>query len=320
MAKFITENYLLSRVSYYKEKDRHGKVFIPNDIFEMLSSDKELRSKQSPDVAVAYSYLWLITWLWRNAKYGDMEDNCTSIGSLKEMIGITSTNKTINYIIKDGGVLDKLGLTKTLNYKEAPVTYTIEENMPVFYTQDELDNMRDERDIEESKAWRGNNRKKTVKQPVFALKNAEGETGGTFYGDIENTHQVEFDIFVKCMTNPKLGCTAFYLYAFLKSKSDVNDGMIEIGGDTISTKTGVRHTSREKALDGLKKHNLVNCIPAPFIVGAGKGDGANVYTPRQVGAYMESGVSYEKRQLISKERKEQKDELLKQIGEDIFNI
>lgn len=319
MAKFMTEKSLLGKVNYYKDKDKHGKVFIPNKVFELLVSNEELKSKQSPDEAVAYTYLWFITWLWRNAKYGEMMDEDTTIGAIKEMIGFTSTNKTINYIIKDGGVLDKLGLTRTLNFKEAPLTYVIEENMPFFYTQEDLDSMRDERDVEESKAYRGNNRKKTVKQPVFALENEEGESGGTFYGDIENTHQVDFDIFVKCMTNPNLGCTAFYLYAFLKSKSTMNDGCIEIGGDTISNRTGIKHTTREKAMDALKKHNLVSCIPAPFIVGAGKGDGANIYTPRKASVYMETGIEYSKRQLISKERQEKKEEVLKQIGEDIFN-
>ena len=51
------------------------------------------------------------------------------------------------------------------------------------------------------------NNRQTVKEPVFALENSDGEYGyGTFFGsmdndNIANTHNVDFEVFIKCMTN-----------------------------------------------------------------------------------------------------------------------
>lgn len=312
--KTISEGDLKARVEYYEKNDKHGKVYMPNDIFELLSTNDELMSKQSPDMAVAYTYTYLITWLWRNAKYGQMENENTDVGAIKEMLGYTSTNKTLDYIVKKGGVTDKLGLTQTLNYKEAPINYEMDGSVPTFFTQEDLDEHMNPEALEEAKQYRPNNKRKTVKMPVFSLYDTDGEYGqGTFGGNIENTHEIDFNVFIQCMTNPNLGCKAFYLYGFLKFKGEVSGGSTEIGGATITNKTGLRHGSREEALDGLKKHNLIQCFPADYYVGAGKGDGANVYIANDWYKYREETSGYAKRRILPKKHIEEKEKLMEDI-------
>lgn len=300
----ITKKELLSRVEYYKEQDKHGKVFIPNNIFEILSTDEELKNKNSKNIAEAYCYLYLNTWLYRNAKYGWMQDEMTQVGALKEIIGLSVKNKDFNYVIKKGGVLDRLGLTRTLNFKEAPLEYSWEDGTLRFFDQEEQDLFKHPQQVEDEKQYKKSTRNKSFKYPVFGLESEDGEYGlGTYFGYINNTHHVDFEIFVECMTNPKLGCTAFYIYSFLSHKCDVAGGNIEISGDTISIQTGINRTIRDKALHGLKAFRLITCIPAPFVVGADKGEGANVYIVNGIENVTKEEHDYMKRKLIPCEKK-----------------
>lgn len=315
MAKKISKEEYLQKIEY-RESDKFGKVFMPNNVFELLAKDEELQAKKSPDEAVAYCYLYLTAFLYRNAKYGYLEDEKTDVGALKELVGLSANNKDFNYVIKKGGVLDKLGLTRTLKYSEAPMEFDVREGFLLFYTQADLDSLREPRELEDRKQFRTNKKNKTFKYPVFGLEDAEeGEYGlGTFFGYVNNTHQVDFEIFLECMTNEKLGCTAFYIYSLLKHKSDVAGGSIEIGGSTISSQTGIKHTTREKALDALKKYNLITCFPAPYVVGAGKGEGANVYVVNGAERYTSTPKPYAKRELMSKQQAEEKEKFLNEIN------
>jgi hypothetical protein len=301
----IMKKELLSRVEYYREHDKYGKVFIPNNIFRMLSTDEELKNKNSKNTAEAYCYLYLNAWLYRNAKYGCMRDDMTEVGALKEIIGLSAKNKGFNYVIKKGGVLDRLGLTRTLNFKEAPLEYSWENEVLEFFNQEEQDSFKHPQQVEDEKLYRKSTRNKTFKYPIFALENEDGEYGeGTFFGNINNTHFVDFEIFVECMINHKLGCTAFYIYSFLSHKCDVAAGRIEISVDTITKQTGINKTIRDIALHGLKAFRLLTCFPAPFIVGADKGEGANVYMVNGIENITNEEHDYMKRKLVACEKKE----------------
>jgi hypothetical protein len=327
----LTKKELLWRLEYFNEQDKYGKVFIPNKIFGLLTQkgvfatevkdrttgEKVLREMKAPHVAEAYCFTFLFAWIYRNAKYGEMDYKYTTTGALKEIIGYSADNKTLNYIIKDGGVLDNLGLTRTENFYYAPTDYEInDEGFLEFFTFEDRDSWKHPNQIEDEKkdGLRPNFGVRTFKYPVFGLESEDGEYGeGTFFGFIENTHFIDFEIFVECMTNPNLGCTAFYLYGFLSHKCDVAGGQIEIGGDTITKQTGVKQRTREKALDALKKHNLVTCYPAPYIVGAGKGEGANVYSVNGIKDFTSTPKTYVKRRLLSKEQQEKKEDFINDI-------
>jgi hypothetical protein len=318
MSVRLTKKELLSRVEYYEKWDKQGQVAIPNSIFEILTKDEELMSKKAPDVAVAYTYLYSVTWFYRNAKYGVMDGKATDIGAIKNVIGLSPINKDFNYVIKKGGVLDRLGLTKTLTYKEAPVEIIWNEGLEGFVTWQERENMKHPKQIDDEKEMgiTPNNKRKQIKYPVFALENKDGEYGeGTFW-NWENTHTVPIEVFIECMTNDYLGCTAFYIYAYLYSRCGMNGGRIEVSLEKISAVTGVRDSSRDKALDNLKKFNLIKCFASDYIIG--KGDletPANTYmVVSEANLFNHQAMPYLKRKVIYKEQYEKKQEFLNSIN------
>lgn len=299
MAK-LTYEELIKMVDYNKNDDKYGKIFIPNDIFERLRDEEKLTKKgkrTSTYVDVAYSYLFYMAWLYRNAKYGVMADSDSDVGRIKEVLGYSATNKEINHITGRNGVLECMGLLKAEPFKKAPITYSYNNGMIEFQYVEDVDYI-------EIK-----NKRKFIKYPIFGLERfGEDEFGyGTFNAkldnaNIANTHHVDFDVFARCMTNKELGTGAFYIYSFLKHKCDVAGGNIEIAYDTIQQQTGMLEGSTKKAIEGLRKYGLVTCTPAPFIVGADEGEGANIYVCNGTREYVEEGKEYSKRILMKAEK------------------
>ena len=63
----LTEKEFKSRIEYYKQDDRFGKIFIPNNIFEVLLKDERLtkRGKRTTThVDVAYAiYIYTLGYI-----------------------------------------------------------------------------------------------------------------------------------------------------------------------------------------------------------------------------------------------------------------
>ncbi|WP_440971068.1 hypothetical protein ACSS6N_12030 [Peribacillus frigoritolerans] len=257
-----------------------------------------MRAK-APHVGVAYTYIYFITWLYRYAKYSTMDLQDTDISGIKEMLGYASTNKELNYIIRRNGVLDRLGITKTLTFKEAPVQWYLNE-----YHKDivEWNYFEDMNDSLKGIGENINIKRRQIKEPLFATSERvvyERVYNGTFF-DKEHTHQMPFEVFVECMTNPELGCTAFYIYGYLASRCGLNGGQIQVSIETIGNKTGIRNTTRDKALDALKKFRLIGCIAENFVFERGEHqtDSNTYWVYTDANWFTSSAIDYTKRRVI----------------------
>lgn len=250
---------------------------MPNEIIKMLVKDEELNKAKAPHVAVAYTYVFLITWLYRYAKYGVMSfENITKSAILKIM-GIAETSKEYDYIIKKGGVLDRLGLTATLSYTEAPISWwTNKEDrhgFPDFTYFHELE------DTSKQIILNGQTTKRRqIKEPLLAtgFRNPFNEEGceedynGTFFDEGKQyTHMVGMDAFIKCMTTEDLGINAFYMLSFLRSRYGANDD-VSISVVTISEESGIKPTTRDTALKMLKAYHMLACMPSDFCLERGQ--------------------------------------------------
>jgi hypothetical protein len=264
--KKMSKKELLYKVAY---NPKESFLLMPNCIFDILSKDEELMEKKAPHIAVAYTFTYFITWLYRYAKYSTMNIDDTDIKGIKRLIGYSTSNKELNYIIKKDGVLDRLGITKTLSFNEAPVQWFINENYKDVVEWNYF------KEMNESLKEIGKNintKRKQIKEPLLAT-NKRIESDIEFYGtffDKEYTHHIPFDVFIECMTNSNLGCTAFYIYGYLSSRCGMNGGHIQVSVETISKKTGIRPTSRNNGLDALKKYGLIECLPENFIIERGE--------------------------------------------------
>jgi hypothetical protein len=218
--------------------EHQHKIYIHNEIFEEL---KGMYNKGSSHVAFAYSYYYLICWLYRYAKYGEVT---IDVKMIKGILGYNAANKKLDYLIKKGGLLDELGLTYTSN--DYPLLWTFEDGDLEFMMLSDFDE--DVRKLYQ----KGKNYK--IKVPVKAL-NRNGENG-TFY-DIGYTHEMGFDLFVKCMESD-LGCSGFYLYGYLKYRCD-KFGEYNSSLEKLGEEIGMSKNTVDKYLTRLCEEGLVEC-------------------------------------------------------------
>ncbi|WJJ55246.1 hypothetical protein QB910_000002 [Dabrowskivirus KKP3916] len=193
-------------------RNGEGRIYIPNEIFEDL---KKIIDK-GVNIAFAYSYYYLITYLYRYSKY--VEKRFTQ-PLLKELLGFSPTNKKIDYIIKKDGVLDTIGYTRTV--KDYPVSYHLDDDkIPNFTLLSEWKVSHPEYAITQPEE-----RNFRIKYPVKAFyRNEMAEYNdyfnGTFF-EARNTHGIEIKTFLDMMdsdTEHELKCIGFYLYGFLCSR------------------------------------------------------------------------------------------------------
>lgn len=270
MVTKLTKSKLKETMGYNKKEHY---LLMPNEVFEIMVKDVELNRKNAPHIAFAYSYLFLITWLYRYAKYGMMASQDITKANLFRLLGVSSTSKEYDYIIKKAGVLDRLGLTATLSYTEAPIRWrTTEEDRhgyPEFFCFNELDES-----IKKIMLNGQTTKRLQIKEPLLAtgFRNPLNESGcdeeynGTFYEEGKQyTHLIDFEVFLECMSNKKLGYSAFYLYAFMKSRMGA-DSVVAISLDGITKYSGVLPSTRDKYLRELKGFGLIGCLPENYCI------------------------------------------------------
>lgn len=288
----LTHKELLEKVEYIETETKH---FMPNEVFEDLQNNIE----KSPHVAFAYSYYYLTSWLYRNAKYGHID---IDVGTIKEILGYSKTNKTMNYIIKKNGVLDEMGYTTTTT--DYPVSWEVDDyNSPIFKLKSELE------DDEINKTIRMRSSRFTVKYPIKHMHiddydyNTKAHTG-IFY-EVSNTHRIDFEVFSECMTNKDLGTTGFYLYSYLKNKNQMFPDGYDVSLEALSKETGISNGSLATYLDGLKKYNLVSVKHNMeyFAYGMLEEDRkANTYRTNDYVSFSNKPIDYIKMKMVSNER------------------
>lgn len=231
---------------------KESQVFLPNEIF------KDLRKNitNGSHVAYAYSYVYLAQFLYRNCKYFNTKILIDG-NVMKEVLGYKKSNRTMNYLTTKGGKLDNIGYTEST--KDFPVSWKFKlddgEELSFIMASD----MPKESLPSIAKSF-------FLKKPLKAFKRViqrvdeegqviEEEIQGTFY-DVSDTHSVDFDVFMYCMANEKIGTTGFYLYSWLKHKNDLHGGY-DVSYEKLSAETGIARSTMVVHLNVLKAYNLI---------------------------------------------------------------
>ena len=278
---------------------KESQVFLPNEIFEdlqgYLTSNKEL--------AYAYSYLYLTQFLYRNCKYFNTKtliDNKV----IKQVLGYGEDNRTMNHITKKGGLLDSIGYT--ISTKDIPLSWDFKKDDGEglsFYMSSNLD----KGTLDIPKMF-------FLKKPLKAFERTiqrvdkDGqivgeEMQGTFY-DVSNTHSVDYDVFMYCMSNKELGTTGFYLYSWLKHKNDIFKGGYDVPYEKLSAETGLTRTTMIKYLDALKSYRLIRFKfnQEYYVVGMTEGDRkATTYYTNDYYNFSDEPKPFQKMKSISNE-------------------
>lgn len=256
----------LVEILQYNEKESY--MLMPNEVVCTLAKTDLINGgNKSEHISVAYTYLYLNTWLYRYAKYGQVELDMLTVKELKNMIDISPTGTGFNYLFKKNGVLDELGLTKTKSFTEAPVQWHLNDDNDVWF--EEFNSMSDYlKDVySDGKSLK----RRQIKYPTLALEERtpieDLETNGTFYNSgKEYTHHVSFEVFLKTMTTDELGPIAFYLYSFIRSRYGINQ-QVTISLDTIVKESGLRPTTVNKYMLLLRQYGLMGAKIQNYVVG-----------------------------------------------------
>ncbi|MFV2046876.1 hypothetical protein CJ195_21860 [Bacillus sp. UMB0899] len=299
-------------LQYNNHKGYESNVYMPNEIFEDLQN----YIKNTPHIAFAYSYYYLITWLYRYCKFS--LNNGISNSTIKEILGYSADTRSINYLIKKNGLLDQIEYTSTT--RDFPVWWNADQikyEELEFTLVNEVDNVKDENgeikkprnysyEYSIEKTYRDSVPKNfTIKYPEKAFARFEDEEGkceeGTFY-KIEYTHNIPFEVFMYCMSNDDIGCTGFYLYAFLKHKNDIY-GDYDISLEDLAIETGIADRTLDKYLGMLKSYKMIDFTINQefFAIGLKKEDRmANTYSTKDYIAFKDKPEAYDKIKIVKK--------------------
>lgn len=265
MSRINYDESMMREVLEYDERESY--LLMPNEVVKTLVHSDMLKGNKSQHMAVAYSYLYLNTWMYRYAKYSSVDLGTTTVKGVKNLLGLSPTSVSYDYLFKKNGVLDELGLTKTVPFSESPVQWELTDDEMIEFT---LFNELSE-EMQEIIVGDVSTRRRQVKQPLLALEEREPlkgiETNGTFYpAGKEYTHQIPFEAFMKCMTTDELGAIGFYLYSFIRSRYGVNDS-VEISLATIARESGVTESTVNKYMMALREYGLMGVEVQDYVMG-----------------------------------------------------
>ncbi|APH05853.1 hypothetical protein [Bacillus weihaiensis] len=277
-------------------------LYMPNEIFDDL---KKIQFKSTSHLAFSYSYIYLITWFYRYAKYGQIYVN---VKMIKEILGYKPNYEKIDYIIKKDGILDQINYTLTT--KDYPLTWEFKEGINLDIEFCLLSDLDEIVRLDEVKR-RGRNTK--IKYPVKHFHRDKesfecGDLDGIFY-DISNTHMIDFQVFLFCMSNKELGCTGFYLYCYLKKMNDKYGEGYDVPLPNLAYETGIKPRTLDKYIDVLKKFRMINCIynQEYYVAGLSKEERkANTYITNEYVAFSDEVVPIMKMRSMTLEDYEKK--------------
>lgn len=279
-----------------KFNEKESSLFIPNEIFEDLIKN----IKTTSHIAFSYSYIYLITWLYRYAKHFNVNDIIDN-KKIKTILGYNSNNQTLDYLIKKNGLLDDMGYTEST--RDYPLTWDFNK-----YNREDISFfMSSEIEGEVSDHRKAIPKRFFLKKPLKGFyririeDREEFEEVGTFY-DISNTHCIPFEVFVYCMSNPKISCVGFYLYCYLKHKNDIFEFGYDVSLDELSIQTGIARRTLNSYLGVLKSYTMIDFHYNQdfFAAGMKKEDRkANTYSARGYALFSETPEPFKRIKYIS---------------------
>lgn len=233
----------------------HGKdayVQIPNGIFRDLSTN----IKSFQQISFAYSYLVLNAFLYKYAHYVDI-NNKTYIQSrdAKQILGYNAGTKSINYLIKKGGLLDSINLTESsknypilMNYSEEKINNTKMIDHVMLNDMIDTDYHRTLKSVVKNYNFE-------VKIPLFLFEYQDDV--GTLY-NYGKTHKVYLNEFIDIIYDDKLKTIGFLLYMYFKSKCyGYKQNKNKISLDTIRKDTGICRDTLYEYMNRLKENNYL---------------------------------------------------------------
>jgi hypothetical protein len=258
------------------DMEHHVKVFMPNEILEdlreVLTDEKGnpiKECKSSTHVAFAYAYTYLAHYMYRYCKYYYMENYETESEidekMIKQVLGFPAKADAYTYLTKKEGILDKLGYIRKVSDK--PYKYELEEVSgkdgkvtfePFFEMESDYPEIY------------GNNKNRKINFPVRGFwredwAEEDDYYNGTFY-EKDNTHQINFNVFMYCMADPELGVEGFYLYSMLVYANNKFPNGFDCSNERFVSISGLSLKEVKVQLKNLEMRKMIGNDHKPFCI------------------------------------------------------
>lgn len=292
-------------IYFNEEYERY--IAIPNSLFDKLQTLTASKQLKSQHTAFAFSYIYLQTYLFRHAKYDKV---IPTAGQIKEMLGYSATNKTVNYITKRKGLLDDKKITHTSSNFVLIADYEdeyakLDKNITFTYVSDlyEHEQFRTARKIGLSQSY---------KVPIFGLyanpnkyfNDNDEPFDGTFYEYCEGLSEpftlIDFNVFAYMMANEELGVNAFYLYCYLLYKNELFCCGYTATASRLSEETGLTTKSIQRYRDKMRSYNIMSLIHQMdyFVIGLEHGRKASANIIHTYEEFKSEVITYNKQSII----------------------
>jgi hypothetical protein len=238
-------------------------IYMENEIFEDI---KKSEVEGSGKVAQIYTYYFLVKLLYRYALYGFNPD-LVNVSTHKKILGYSDDYRGINFIIKKGGVLNKMGYTTHIsNY---PISWSYEDgDLDFCLVKDKkIDEFGNELNYAlPSQIIKNLHPNAKIHFPIKAFtRNYSSLNEGSFF-NISSTHGIEVETFIHCMSKEELGPESFYVYGFIKHKNDWKGDFWDSPIEDLYTECGIKKTKLIEVLKALEQYNMISVLHAPWVV------------------------------------------------------
>lgn len=250
-------------------ENKDAKVSIPNDIFLKLRETEEM--KDGRQLSFCFSYLVLNAFLSKYCAYWDYEnEEFITKKDMKVILGYNRENKTINDLIKVGGVLENKNILT--HETDIPVFYGIEETSRLIdgkkqvmkdwvlsFISDMPRQMQDAYRIQKSKG----NPRFEAPIPNFIL-------GANDVQDTLNDRNLTFTVKYKALRDllfrDEIGLMDFCVFYFMR-KITYKRGEKEISYDQVIAELAISRATFKESITRLETKKLVEVIDTGFSAG-----------------------------------------------------
>jgi len=253
---------------------REANVRIPNSIFKTLSgmNKDENNNVNAQQIAFSYAYILTVSFLYKYCHFVDVENHTyVQNGDIKSILGYSRKTKSVDKLIKKGGLLDQLQITNTI--KNYPVrSYSREDEKINGVSLLEFVCIDDSANDINYNSYRSlvKNRNYEVKEPLFMTTDAYGENDyGTLYS-FENTHSINIHEFLSIVFSDDLDNTDLMLYCYIKSKcKGYKNNLRAITLYKILLETGISNRTFYCHLKKLKKKKYISVNHSGWVANRG---------------------------------------------------
>lgn len=239
-----------------RELYNDASVQIPNGLFRDLS--RSIKNKRGGtnigQTSFGYTFLVMNAFLYKYAHYVDTANKTYIQNSdTKEILGYNRSTRSIDRIIKKGGILEEMGLVEST--REFPIHVDIYRDSNGFLVSDPItiDMLDDDSDIRREVFEVVRNRNYEIREPLF-LHEYKGDLGTLL--DYSNTHKVTINEFTKLVFNESLNNTDMMVYYFIKSLAHGHTE-IAISQDRFMGALGMSTDTLYRSLSNLEKESAI---------------------------------------------------------------